>query len=171
MISTEQRVVIIGFMGSGKTTIAEALARDLKCEWIDLDELIGSYVKRSPDEIIRQNGESKFREVETSILRKALSLGSWRVIAAGGGAWTIDANRKLIAENGALTVWLDAPFDLCWKRIEDGGVTRPLASSREAALKLYDERRSVYELADMRIKVDEEDSPEEIASRIAGTLP
>ena len=76
-------IIITGFMGAGKTTVARALARVLNCNALDLDLLITEKEKRSPKEIIEQDGEAAFREVETRNLRQALSRGSDRVIALG----------------------------------------------------------------------------------------
>ena len=103
------------------------------------------------------------------MLREVLLEESARVVAVGGGAWTIAENRKLIMEHGALTVWLDAPFELCWKRIETGNEARPLAPSREAAETLYAKRRPIYELADARIQVSENETADEIATKVART--
>lgn len=166
----ENRIVIIGFMGSGKTTVAQALANKLNCSWVDLDALITEHEHRSPKEIIEQDGEAKFRERETWMLRKVLTTGAERVIAVGGGAWTIPDSRKAIVDGGACAVWLDAPFDLCWKRIVEADEQRPLAPSLETARTLYDERRPVYRTADLRIEVNENQTPEDIAQEIAAAL-
>lgn len=162
-----QRIVIIGFMATGKTTVAHDLARQLNCSAIDLDDLIAERKQRTPKAIIEQDGEDAFRKVETQVLREVLVDTAARVIAIGGGAWTVAENRSLIAEQGAFTVWLDAPFELCWKRIEAGPGLRPLARSRETALKLYAQRRTLYEAADVRISVSENESAEQIAMKIA----
>ncbi|MEP6819869.1 MAG: shikimate kinase [bacterium] len=163
---TNQPIIIIGFMGTGKTTVAQELARKLNCPAVDLDELITEREGRSPGEIIEQDGEDKFRELETQMLREVLGEQSARLVAVGGGAWTIAANRQLIAEHGAFTAWLDAPFDLCWQRIEAGGEVRPLARSRELAQELYRKRRPVYELAGARIAVSDNESAAEIATKV-----
>ena len=163
-------IVIVGFMGSGKTTVAYKLARRLNCRAIDLDDLITQRERRSPQEIIEQDGEDAFRTIETDLLRKALIEVSARVLAVGGGAWTIPENRKMIEAHKARTVWLDAPFELCWKRIETGREARPLARSREMAQRLYEERHPIYALANLRIPVNESDCAEEIASRVADII-
>lgn len=167
---TNQQIVIIGFMGTGKTTVASELARKLNCRAIDLDDLITQREKRGPKEIIQQEGEEAFRSIETKTLREVLVAAAGRVVAVGGGAWTIGENRKMIAEHGAFTVWLDAPFELCWKRIAAGREARPLARSREMARKLYAERRPVYESADARVIVTENASVEEIARKVASAV-
>ena len=68
---SDQRIVIIGFMGCGKTTVAQELAHALNLEWVDLDALIEKHEQRSPREMIEQEGETKFREIETRMLRKS----------------------------------------------------------------------------------------------------
>jgi shikimate kinase len=167
---TNQRIVIIGFMGTGKSTVARELGRQLSREAVDLDDLISRHEGRSPKEIIEQDGESRFREIETQQLDNALGAEPSRIISAGGGAWTIPANRRLIREQGAISVWLDAPFELCWQRIETSHETRPLARSREMAERLYDERRPIYELAKVRISISEADSAAEVATKISDQL-
>ena len=167
---TNQQIVIIGFMGTGKTTVAFELARKLKCCAIDLDELITQHEKRNPQEIILQDGEDAFRNIETKTLRTVLREGSARVVAVGGGAWTIWENRKMMAEHGAFTVWLDAPFELCWKRIAGGREVRPLARSLQLTQKLYAERRPIYEAADARVTVNENESVAEIATKVASLV-
>jgi shikimate kinase len=164
------QILMIGFMGTGKSTVARALALKLDCLAVDLDALITAQEGRSPGEIIEEDGEKKFREIETQMLRKTLTEGLTRIIALGGGAWTIARNRKLAEDHGAFTVWLDAPFELCWKRIEEEKEARPLAPSREVAKKLYRERYAIYELAAARIVVAEKDSAEEIATRAVRQL-
>ena len=163
---SNQQITILGFMGTGKTTVARELGHKLNCPAIDLDELITSHAGRTPNEIIEHDGEEKFRELETQMLRQVLQDAEARVIALGGGAWTTAANRQLIADHEAIAVWLDAPFDLCWERIESHGEVRPLARSRELAERLYHERRPIYELAHARISVSARESPSEIATRI-----
>src|SRR5260370_35561928 len=97
----DRRIVILGFMGCGKTTVARKLARELACNFTDLDSFITSREGRSPAEIISQNGELSFRELETLALRDVLQDRKTRVIALGGGTWTIPANRAL----GSLHAW------------------------------------------------------------------
>jgi len=162
-----RQIVIVGFMGTGKTTVADGLARKLNYRLIDLDDLIARRETRDPKEIIERDGEAAFRKIETKMLREVLEETSALVLAVGGGAWTVAENRELITERGALTVWLDAPFELCWERIEAGDETRPLARSRETAEILYATRRSIYALADVRIPITEDETAEELVIKVA----
>src|SRR5436305_10939235 len=147
-------IIIIGFMAAGKTTVAAALAECLGYGLIDLDQFIEQREGRSIQAIIDEEGEQRFREIESEALREVLRTSSPCIIALGGGAWTIERNRALIHQHTLRTVWLDAPFELCWQRIEDGGNVRPLARERTKARLLYDERRALYSQAALRIKVD-----------------
>ena len=165
-----QTIIITGFMGAGKTTVAAALARRLACAMVDLDSFIEEREGRTPQLIIDEDGEQRFREIETEALRDALAINGARIIALGGGTWTIPDNRALIREHGALTVWLDAPFELCWQRIIGENDSRPLARDFESARRLYDERRAVYDQAQLRIEVSAEKSADEIAAEIAEAL-
>ena len=157
-------------MGSGKSSVAKALAELLDYEMIDLDEAIESAAGRSPAAIIQEDGEARFRELERQALISSMQDDGKQVLALGGGTWMLKANRDQIQRHGATTVWLDAPFDLCWKRIAAGGDQRPLAPDETTAFKLFSERTSCYELADLRVPVTELESAEEIAAEIARTL-
>jgi len=165
----KQKIIIVGFMGCGKSTVAAALGRQLNLAVIDLDDAIAEAEGRRPGELIEQDGEAAFRNLETRMLREVLGQDAPAVIALGGGAWTFAENRELIAQqNAALTVWLDAPFELCWKRIAATTEKRPLAQHMAAAEQLYRKRQSDYALADKAIRVSENDSAETVAERIAG---
>ena len=160
-----RRIVILGFMGCGKTTVAKELARQLDCEFVDLDSFITERHTRSPAEIIQEEGEESFREIETLALRDVLQDKQAHVIALGGGTWTIPANRTLVALHDCVTVWLDAPFEVCWKRIS-GQTNRPLAPDRDTARARYESRRGDYALAERPIAVDEFDAVETLAEQI-----
>jgi shikimate kinase len=166
------RVVITGFMGAGKTTVGRALARLLGETFVDLDDAVRELEGRGPRELIDEEGEEYFRGAETRALRRMLERGEARVVATGGGAWTLARNRSLVAEHGCLSVWLDAPFDLCLRRIENEGArdSRPFARDAERARRLYDERLAAYRQADLRVPVAPEAGADELAAEIAAAL-
>ena len=157
-------------MGCGKTAVAEALANRLGCDMIDLDSFITKHESRTPAEIIEHDGEAAFRDIETRQLRHLMEKTEARVIALGGGAWTIEANRELVTRSCGLTVWLDAPFELCWQRIQGipGGSdrVRPLAPDRESARKLYERRRASYELVAFKVNVGGNEDADMVAAQI-----
>lgn len=166
----DHRIVILGFMGCGKTTVAAELARQMDCGLADLDQFITKRKGRSPAQIIAEDGEPNFREVETLALRDLLQDSGVRVIALGGGTWMIPANRTLLALYDCVTVWLDAPFDLCWSRITASESRRPLAPDRDTAAARFESRRADYALASRRIAVAEGDSAKTLAEQIARAM-
>lgn len=169
-MSVASRIVITGFMGAGKTTVARSLARQLNYPLVDLDQLVAMREGRSVKQIIDQDGEQPFREAETLALRDALENNTLCVIALGGGAWTFERNRALVSEHAGVTFWLDAPFELCWQRIRQEGDVRPLARDRESALRLYQDRRALYGLHTLRIEAGEGKSADEVAAEIASLV-
>ncbi|HET6852627.1 MAG TPA: shikimate kinase [Pyrinomonadaceae bacterium] len=160
------KVIITGFMGCGKTMVARALARRLNLEMIDLDEFITEREGRSPAQLIVEDGEEAFRAIETNHLRELLKIDAAGVIALGGGAWIQERNRELIHQNDWLSVWLDAPFEICWDRIEASEEHRPLGKTREQAQALFAHRRPIYGLAEVHIPLAAEENVDQIVDRI-----
>ena len=171
MSNRQSAIVLVGFMAAGKSTVAQALARRLSYQFIDLDQLIEAREGRKIASIIDEDGEPRFRQIETEVLREVLANGPAGVIALGGGAWTIEENRKLISEHNCLTVWLDAPFELCWSRITSEGNSRPLGRDKEKARKLFEMRQDKYQHADMRIRVDDKQPIDKLLDQIQSNLP
>lgn len=172
MNARPRRVVLTGFMGVGKTTVARALAARLDCAMLDLDAAIVERAGRSIEAIIDDEGETRFRQIETNVLRDVLENNDARIIALGGGTWTLDANRTLIAAHDCLSVWLDAPFAVCWERIANSpdGDARPLARQRDRAHALYKARRAAYELAAWQVRAGEERSAHAVAAEIESLI-
>jgi shikimate kinase len=168
-MNSSHHIIITGFMGSGKTTVARSLAHILGRELVDLDQVIAEQEGRTAKDIIEQDGEYSFREIETDSLREVLERFLPGVIALGGGAWTLDRNRNLIDNAGGITVWLDAPFDLCWERIHSSEGGRPLARDEGQARLLYAERRPLYALAKLHVRIEDKDT-QSISAEIAQAL-
>jgi shikimate kinase len=165
-MSLQVPIVIIGFMACGKTEVARVVAKELNLKMVDLDHEIRSAEKRSPAELIREEGEGSFRDIETATLQRVLERGDASVIALGGGAWIQSANREILTANGAMIIWLDTPFETCWRRIQSSSEDRPLGTTREQARDLYKRRYPIYQLASVRINVTESDDPLEIAAKV-----
>lgn len=165
-------IVLTGFMCAGKTTIAHALAARLDCAVLDTDAIIVEREGRTIEAIIDADGEPRFRQIETETLRAVLAddVRARTVIALGGGTWTLAENRALVDAHRCLTIWLDAPFELCWQRISRAPDARPLAREREHAQSLYEARRTDYALAALRVSVREAQSAEDTAAEVASII-
>lgn len=159
-------IVITGFMGCGKSRVARELARRRNVAMVDLDEWITSRSGRSPAQLIIEDGEPAFREIESNALRDLLQTGETGVIALGGGAWIEKTNRDLIDEYGCTSIWLDTPFAICWERIAASEEDRPLGRTRAEAEARYHHRQPIYKLAMVHIKVRSEQSVDHLVSLI-----
>ena len=160
------RIVLVGFMGSGKTSVGRVLARKLRYAFEDMDRRIEERTGRRVAEIFRDDGEEAFREMEREEAR-ALSSLSRRVVAAGGGAFARPATRALLQE-GALTVWLRCDLERILARVPADG-SRPLAANRAIMPALLAEREPSYRMADVVVDASA-GTPREVADRIVGLL-
>lgn len=167
MENSNQRIVLTGFMGVGKSTVARHLAFILGCEKVDLDASIEESEQRTIAEIVNSDGEARFREIETENLRKILLQHEAKIVALGGGAWTIKENRELIKQQKLVTIWLESTFEHCWRNIRLSARERPLAKNKPLTRRLFDEREKVYCLADWHFIVKPDLTSYEIAKKIA----
>jgi shikimate kinase len=142
------KLYLVGFMGSGKTTVARTLGRRLGWRAIDLDEEIERREGRSVSQVFAREGEAYFRKVEREVLLAFLPVRNV-IVATGGGTFIQPANRADILADGT-TVWLDAPFSRIVERVPSDG-RRPLAADRDSFAALFEQRRAVYRLAHLRI--------------------
>lgn len=161
-MGTRSRIALIGFMGSGKSTVGKQLAGAIGFNFVDLDEEIEKQEKCSISEIFGTRGEEYFRELEERALRKVSSKNGL-VVSCGGGIIERPANRELL-KSKFFVVFLDVDFDTAWNRISND-ISRPKASlGREESEKLFMKRRKLYEAtADVRINVSGK-SPAEIVN-------
>ena len=118
------RVFLVGFMAAGKSRIGRRLARSLGWTFLDLDSDIAEHEGQPVADLIVERGENWFRERETAALERCARLDR-AVIATGGGAFTLERNRRLIAELGA-SVWLDPPWEALCRRAQRSHKRRPL---------------------------------------------
>jgi shikimate kinase len=146
--SASDKLYLVGFMGSGKTTVARALGRRLGWRVIDLDEEIERREGRTVSQVFAEQGEAYFRKVEREVLLAFLPARN-AIVATGGGTFVQAANRADIMADG-VAVWLDAPFGHIVDRVPSDG-RRPLAADRESFAALFEQRRAVYRLAHIRI--------------------
>ena len=157
-----QTIVITGFMGCGKSKVARELAGRLDVPMIDLDDRITASEGRTPAQLITEAGEPAFRAIETNTLRELLQTSKASVIALGGGAWIERTNRDLIDRYGCISVWLDAPFAVCWERISASLDDRPLGKTIEQAEARYNLRKPIYSLARIHIPMTGSESVDQL---------
>ena len=165
-----QGIMLLGFMGSGKSTVGQMLAARLDRPFVDLDERIERKAGRPIAEIFRKQGEPAFRALETRELSELLGemqTTPGAVVALGGGTFAQPGNRLLLDTFGGLTVFLDCPLEELEHRCRNY-THRPLAQDAQAFRALYQERQASYRLADAT--VDAGRSPEQITESILGML-
>ena len=158
-------IFLIGFMGSGKTTVGGLLAERLHRRFIDLDAWISLESGRSVTEIFAQEGEAGFRSRETSALQRTAQI-SGSVVATGGGAASVEENLQLMLKTGPVIALLVSATEALNRTGRHSG--RPLLEEGDplaAATNLLSRRRRFYERADLRIETDGH-TPEMIVSRI-----
>lgn len=155
-------VFLVGFMGSGKTTVGKALARLLSRDFFDLDQLIESSSGKTIAEIFRDLGEPEFRRLEREAILRCGDL-KHAVVALGGGAYVAEENQNAVRALGK-TVWLDCPLEVCLARI-NGDQSRPLLADESQMTALLEQRRRAYEQADYVVRTGEL-SPDELALEI-----
>ncbi len=170
-MKTPANVILIGFMGSGKTRVAGLLSRKLGFQFLDMDRLIEEKERMPVADIFRVKGEDFFRSLERDLVRE-LTSKERQVIATGGGAWLDGENRsRLLA--GGWCAWLKAGPEQVWDRVKARLSERPiLAAAPDPILKireLMESRRIAYEMAPVHIETDDR-TPEEVAEELMSRL-
>jgi shikimate kinase len=147
-------VVLVGFMGAGKTSVGRALSERTGWRFVDLDDRVQARERRTIAEIFRESGESEFRCAEHAALRELRSEVETAslIVAVGGGAFTQAENASLLDAAVTPTVFLDAPVEELWRRCGADPVERPLRRKESEFRELYDARRPRYLEARVRVE-------------------
>jgi len=150
-----ERLVLVGMMGTGKTTVGKLLAARAGCELVDSDEQVQARTGRTVREIFETDGEEAFRQVEATVLAEALTAPGPVVIAAAGGVVLDQGNRERLVADG-LVVWLTAAPEVLAARVVAGDHRPLLGDDPLAALRsLGAARGPLYrEVADHVVEVD-----------------
>jgi shikimate kinase len=166
-IRPRRLICLTGFMGSGKSTAAGLVARQLGWPHIDLDKRITDAIGLSIPEIFSRMGEPEFRRIEHEQLRRvvgeSIEFQKPRIVSLGGGTISQPQNLALLRENGATLIWLQCPIEELLLRcaiVTD----RPLFRDESSFRRLYQERLPAYESADYR--VDSNTEPARVGEQI-----
>ena len=147
-------IILIGFMGSGKTTLGKLLADELNYTFIDSDQYIELVEKKTIPEIFKENGELHFRNMEKQFLLHAKLLDKC-IISTGAGLPTIGDNMTQLNKLG-LTIWLDVDENVLVERLKNDSSLRPklvgFNSIEDAVSNLLTDRKSFYGQANLQIK-------------------
>lgn len=153
----KDNIALIGFMGSGKTTVGRALSKLMDMKFVDIDKVISAREKKSINEIFEEKGQIYFRDLEREIIAQE-SLKNNCVISTGGGSILDNENIKRLRET-SFVVYLDCTIECLYQRLKNS-TTRPILNAAEDRRKiieeLYEKRRFLYEIsADYTVKIDE----------------
>jgi shikimate kinase len=155
---TARHVILVGMMGSGKTTVGRILAERLGRPFIDSDEQVEARTGRTLREIWEEDGEAAFRALERDALVEALRSDEPTVIAAAGGTVLDAGNRDALRAAGTV-LWLQAPPEVLAARVDEAGHRPLLADDPLGTLRRLDaERASLYfDVADVVVGVGDTD--------------
>ncbi|MGI8503757.1 MAG: shikimate kinase [Hassallia sp.] len=157
-------------MGAGKTTVGRELAKQLSYGFVDADNVIEETTKQSINELFASVGEAGFRQIESDVLAQICAFTKL-VISTGGGVILQQKNWSYLRHG--LIVWLDVPVELLYTRLAED-TTRPLLQDVDLKQKLrslLEQRQALYNQADLRISVFEEDTSEQVAMKVLQAIP
>ena len=160
---------LIGMMACGKSKTGPKLAQLLKYKFIDLDSLIEKVAKKSISKIFEENGENKFREYERQCLQEIIKFPSL-VVSTGGGVIIKKENWGILRQG--IIIWIDIEKKIAIERLKNEINNRPLIKGRDIEdnySKLFQSRKGLYEQADIRVKVQNENI-EQVAKKIISEL-
>ncbi|SPF43706.1 Shikimate kinase [Candidatus Desulfosporosinus infrequens] len=166
-----RNIVLIGFMGTGKSTVGKRLAQALAWDFVDTDSEIGEVTNLSVTEIFRRHGETRFRSEERIVVAR-LSQQEQIVIATGGGTVLNPLNWEALAQNGTV-IALYATLEAILSRIGHKNDRPLLKGSKEAIEKLWSERQACYAQADFTVDTSQKNIDEvvsEILTRLGGRV-
>lgn len=170
-----KKIVLLGYMGSGKTTIAKLLSEKIKIQVLDLDKSIEERLNLSVKTIFETKGEIYFRKIEHQIFSELMVNDESMILSLGGGTPCYAGNHLLLNGEGVTSIYLKASIETLYERLSVAKSDRPLLSEMEKeemkefiAKHLFD-RSYYYNQATFKVAVDGK-YPEAIAKEIEGML-
>jgi shikimate kinase len=170
-----KKVILIGYMASGKTTVAKILSSELGVSYFDMDTLIENETKLSITALFSEKGEIYFRKVEQELFKSLLGFNQSAIISTGGGTPCYANNHLLLNGPNVISVYLRGSIDVLYKRLLAEKNQRPLVANkteeelRDFIAKHLFERSYYYNQATFKVTIDGK-SPEAIASEIVNLL-
>jgi shikimate kinase len=169
------KIILLGYMGCGKSTIANTLSRMVQIPYVDLDEYIEEKAKLTIKEIFETHGEIYFRKLEHTFFVELLNASEEMIIGLGGGTPCYANNHELLNGDGVTSIYLKASIETLFNRLVANKSKRPLiADKSEAEMKefiakhLFD-RSFYYNHAQHKVSVDDK-SIEETVNDILNLL-
>lgn len=169
-VEDHERLLLVGFMGAGKSSVGRLAAQMLGWAFVDMDSEVERRTGRTVAEIFATDGEAAFREVERLVAGELLSAS--RVVLASGGGWAASADWREATPAGTHSVWLDVSVDEAIRRASTQPGTRPLMEERSAGhalAELHKKRAPYYALADVRVDT-EGSTVEDVTARVLESL-
>ena len=151
-----RRIVLTGFMGSGKSTVGPLLARHLGWKFVDVDDVIESEAGATIADLFARHGEAQFRDREHATIAR-LAAGDALILALGGGAIEHPSTRSLLlTASGTLLVHLEVELATTLARCGETGPIRPILADQANLESRYQRRLPLYRTAHVSIHVDKE---------------
>jgi shikimate kinase len=169
------KIILIGYMGVGKTTIGQLLAKKTRIDWIDLDTMIENENKLTIQEIFEQYGEIYFRKLEHRLFKKMVENEKELIISTGGGTPCYADNHMLLNGEKTISIYLKASIDTIFERLINNKNERPLITNqldeelKEFIAKSIFERSYFYNHATYTLIIDGK-TPELIVTEIQKLL-
>ncbi len=155
----DKEIILLGFMGSGKSEVGRRLAQELGIPFVDMDEEIEKREGRTIGEIFKREGEDYFRRKEGEILKEIIC-GERKVVSTGGGVVINPENWKILRKG--ITIYLEIGEEEAYQRLKNVN-DRPLLWKKDrkrAISRLLSSRRVLYEQADFKVNTEKKDFQE-----------
>jgi shikimate kinase len=155
-----KKLILIGYMGCGKSTISVELSKKLKITAVDLDQIIEKNQNLSVQKIFETKGELFFRKLENQLFTELIQSNEQLIISTGGGTPCYFNNHLLLKNDGVISIYLKATIETLFSRLNNNLKNRPLLSNfdeieaKEFIAKHLFERNFYYNLASKIINVD-----------------
>ncbi|MBS9776414.1 MAG: shikimate kinase [Fusobacterium sp.] len=167
----KDNIALIGFMGSGKTTVGRALSKIMDMKFVDIDRVISAREKKSINAIFEEKGQQYFRDIERQIIIQESTKNNC-VISTGGGSIIDNENLKNIKKTSYI-VYLNCTIDCIYERLKNN-MTRPILNQTETEEEkkkliedLYEKRKFLYEIsADFSVEINKNSNVYETINKI-----